>query len=313
MRKSLGILLLGVLLLVSQAQGEEIFSDSTGSALRLKLQGTYKPTTSLSYKQARNQMFGFVDNENGEVTCVYTGRKLRTRVIPDHTNMNCEHTWPQSKFEGSQFAQKMKSDLHHLYVTDSTSNERRGNLPFAEIDDQETERWFGPDLTISSIPSSDIDQYSESTDGAFEPREDHKGNVARSMFYFFTMYESQGIQTAWFKPQIPTLLEWHEQDSADDKEVARTQAIEELQGNVNPFVLDPSLAKRAFVEAGGDGDTEVNRSEIAMRDCGSRIRRSRGLAENEALAPLEALRRENEELKAVIADLNREIRRLRSR
>ena len=314
MQKSLGIMVLGVLLLVSQAQGEEIFSGSTGSALRLKLQGTYKPTTSLSYKQARNQMFGFVDNENGEVTCVYTGRKLRTRVIPDHTNMNCEHTWPQSKFEGSQFAQKMKTDLHHLYVTDSDVNADRGNKPFAEIEDRQTENWWTVDDEPEKvIPSSNIDAYSESTPQVFEPREDHKGNVARSMFYFFTMYESQGIQTAWFKPQIPTLLEWHEQDPADDKEVARTQAIEELQGNVNPFVLDPSLAKRAFVEAGRDGDTEVNRSEIAMRDRGSRIRRSRGLAENEALAPLEALRRENEELKAVIADLNREIRRLRSR
>lgn len=313
MRKSLGTAIVLVLLLLSQVHGEEIFSGSTGAALRLKIQGDYKPTQSLSYKQARNQMFGFVDNVDGEVTCVYTGRKLRTRVIPSHTNMNCEHTWPQSKFEGSQYAQRMKTDLHHLYITDSTTNARRGNLAFDEIDDEKTELWCGNDVTLRQIPSSNIDQYSESTPSAFEPREDHKGNVARSMFYFFTIYESRGIQTRWFVPQIKTLLEWHEKDPADDQEVARTHAIEELQGNVNPFVLDPTLAKRAFTSPSSDGDEEMLRGGSAEREIARGNRRTRDRVTEETVEPMEALRRENEELKAIIVDLEREVLRLRGR
>lgn len=207
----------------------------------------------------------------------------------------------------------MKTDLHHLYVTDSTTNARRGNLAFAEIDDQETELWCGPDSAIREIPDSNIDEYSESTPSAFEPREDHKGNVARSMFYFFTIYESRGIQTRWFEPQIKTLLEWHEKDPADDQEVARTHAIEELQGNVNPFVLDPTLAKRAFDSDSSDGDEEMLRGGSAEREIARGSRRSRERLTEETADPIEALRRENEELKSIIADLEREVRRLRGR
>ena len=43
--------------------------------------------------------------------------------------MNTEHTWPQSK--GATGA--AKSDLHHLFPTDSKANSIRGNHPFGIV------------------------------------------------------------------------------------------------------------------------------------------------------------------------------------
>ena len=63
----------------------------------------------------------------------------------------------------------------------------RADFPFAEIPDNETDTWYYLTLTLNTIPSSNIDLYSERRNGFFEPREDHKGNVARAMFYFYTM------------------------------------------------------------------------------------------------------------------------------
>ena len=42
------------------------------------------------------------------------------------------------------------------------------------------------------------------------------------------------------------LLDWHEQDPPDSTEIARTRTIEAHQGMPNPFVLDATLAARAF-------------------------------------------------------------------
>ena len=86
----------------------------------------------------------------------------------------------------------MKSDLHHIFPTFNKWNIYRSNSPYGDIDDSKTLKWFRGDNFSEDIPESDvIDEYSEYSKRRFEPRESHKGNVARAIFYFYTMYENR--------------------------------------------------------------------------------------------------------------------------
>jgi hypothetical protein len=80
-----------------------------------------------------------------------------------------------------------------------------------------------------------------------------RGDLARGALYVRTVYpahvEAAGTwpaSGAALSPTLPTLLAWHEADPPDDAERERHDRASAAQGNVNPFVLDPSLAARAF-------------------------------------------------------------------
>ena len=141
----------------------------------------------------------------------------------------------------------LKADIFHLYPTWSGINGTRGSHPFADIPDEETERWWNSSQSSNPIPEpATIDDYSEYAEGRFEPREDHKGNVARSMFYVYAVYGGSGLNLSWFQPQIETLVRWHKADPVDEAERRRDEKIAQYQGNHNPFiVLGPEVLERA--------------------------------------------------------------------
>ncbi|MEC5129011.1 endonuclease [Verrucomicrobiales bacterium BCK34] len=242
----------------SGASGQQIHPELTGEQLLEQLRRDYTPHTTLSYRGAREEMFSNIDNREGKVRLVYTGQEFETQGIPDHTVVNCEHTWPQSRFRDANGRNNMKSDLHHLFPTVSGANNDRGNKAFGEILDRDTIRWWGDFQSSNAIPTVDIDRYSESINSVFEPREVHKGNVARALFYFRATYGNRNIDTPWFRSQLDTLLGWNELDPVDEEERLRSVEIASLQGNENPFVLDPSLAVRAFSEVPRNRRDAVN-------------------------------------------------------
>lgn len=242
----LATLLLLTFFAFSPLQGEEIAVGKTGEELRAVLRAEFSPTQTLSYKNARKKMFSQIDNNGGKVRLVYTGSLFPTSGIPNHKIVNTEHTWPQSKFKHGVNKSQMQSDLHHLFPTWNKVNNERGSFPFGEIPDASTDKWWNSKTPVSSIPTTNKADYSESISGVFEPREDHKGNVARSMLYFYTIYEKRNITVGWFNPQIPTLVQWHLDDPADDVEKERSRQIKAVQGNLNPFVFDETLATRIF-------------------------------------------------------------------
>ncbi len=236
-----------LMLFAGPVVAEEISPGSTGAELIFELRDSYQPNHVGSYKESRQIMFSDLDNENGFVRLVYTGHKFRTNGIPNANKVNTEHTWPQSKFKNAGSGrQRMKADLHHLYPTWNRVNGARGAKRFAELNDNRTTGWWKSAQKETSIPNSSIDEYSESTSDGFEPREDHKGNVARSMAYFYAVYGGKNIDFGWFEPQLETLYEWHKADPVDAAEIARTEGISKTQGNKNPFVLDETLFGRAF-------------------------------------------------------------------
>ncbi len=231
----------------------------SGDELSTWVRQNYYPTNSMSYTTARQQLYGFVDLRNDSVRCVYTGSRffyngsVSSSIDAANANtFNAEHTWPQSYFNENL---PMRSDLHHLFPTWNNVNSARGNFPFEEIPDSETATWWGPNKTsTTSDPALSIrDQYSESASGRFEPREDHKGNVARAMFYFWTIYRTNSAMVndpqgneAFFNGMKNTLYQWHLADPVDAVELQRSNRVASVQGRDNPFVLDSTLARRIY-------------------------------------------------------------------
>ena len=216
------------------------------------LNTNYKTSTTLGYNQARDVMYSIIDLEDDNtLKGIYTNYTITIdpnqdpRPQTNAQNMNCEHSWPQSMGAGSE---PQKSDLHHLYPCRGNVNSSRGNKPYAEIDDNDTDKWWRFDYYETSIPSQYIDEFSEvdNDNGKFEPREVVKGNIARGMFYFFTIYNDEANHN-FFEEQKDFLNLWHKQDPVDDIELARTLSIASYQDDiVNPFVIDSTLVKRIW-------------------------------------------------------------------
>jgi len=236
------------------AQTETIFGNLVGEELRNALVNNYSPTNSFSYSETRDILWAeYAAQNNNYLTCVYTGYSIYLNPNLDPTTaafdagINTEHTWPQGLGAGSGSA---KSDMHHIFPSEVDVNSARGSYPFAEINDWDTDEWYRLTNVTSNTPSQNIDEYSEIDLDAyvFEPREDHKGNVARAMAYFYTIYRNQANSEDpnYFDSQLDIFCEWHTQDPVDEAELAMTNFIKTRQGNANPFVLDPSLIKRLY-------------------------------------------------------------------
>lgn len=213
------------------------------SALKAKLSNPYY---AMSYNTARDNMYATIDNTNGDVQCVYTGRTatFNTRSGATANNMNTEHTFPQSMFGSSS---PMQSDIHHLFPSDATANSVRSNHPFGMVQGNGT--W-----------SSGGSKYANST---FEPRNEHKGDCARAMIYFVVRYQDYNN---FFSPQEQVLRNWHLNYLPTQKAIDRNNAIENLQKNRNPFVDYPQLIHRINKISGTSFAPNINNLVADDRD-----------------------------------------------
>ncbi len=199
----------------------------------------------LGYSTARSYMYGFIDNKNNTLTCVYSGYEHPWTYGSSGTNpapINCEHTVPQSFFNS---ADPMVSDIHHLFPSYNSWNSTRGNYPLVDINDSQTTKWMYLDQSQSSTPTNNIDAYSEYYTQTFEPRESHKGDAARAIFYFYTMYPNEAGDISQAGDPA-TLYLWSEQDPITITELERNDDIEFYQGNRNPFVDYPNAIADAW-------------------------------------------------------------------
>lgn len=158
---------------------------------------------------------------------------------------NREHTVPQSWFDE---ATPMKSDLFHLYPTDGWVNNKRGNLPYGEVNSPTWTSTNGSKLGPCSYPGC--------TGNAFEPIDSFKGDLARTYFYMSVRYMDKDLGqepesvfsgsnlVGWAKNMF---LEWNNMDPVSQKEVNRNNVIyNTIQHNRNPFIDCPELVDYLF-------------------------------------------------------------------
>lgn len=187
--------------------------------------------TSLGYNAARDRMFETIDDGGVDtIECVYIGRRIRatTRTEAQNQNFNTEHTWPQSFFNSNE---PMLSDLSHLFPTDATPNSVRANYPFGPVVSNITYNVGGSKLGHRADGAT-----------AFEPRDVHKGDVARALFYFMIRYgNSENYMDA---TQENDLRMWHKTDLVSAKEIQRNNSIASYQGKRNPLIDHPEFTDR---------------------------------------------------------------------
>lgn len=158
-----------------------------------------------------------------------------------------EHVWPNSKLGIPRVGESSKSqgsDLHNLRAITGI-NQKRSNRYFAA--------GSGNAVTVGAE--------------GFYPGDDHKGDVARILFYMAIMYDILNLTNdinllindsdTNYKPQgaysglLDLLIAWHKEDPVDDFERQRNEFIYKgvatdldgkevtSQGNRNPFIDKP--------------------------------------------------------------------------
>lgn len=193
----------------------------------------------VNYEKVRKIMFGELDllkdTQGTYVLDVYCGKKFyftdADSAARKNSQVNIEHTWPQSKFSGKFIKDVQKSDMHHLYLADSNANAVRGNNPFGFV--SETENRMGGEGCEESL----FGLVNEKE--VYTPPVSHRGNIARSLFYFSMHYQLEITQ----EEEI-VLREWHKADPVDERERLRHEKISGYQKIRNPFIDHPEIVDR---------------------------------------------------------------------
>jgi endonuclease I len=161
--------------------------------------------------------------------------------VEDALPFNCEHVVPQSWFTKQE---PMRGDLHHLFACETRCNTFRGNTPYDEFADFPEPTAVGPALDVVR------NDCGKSAANRFEPAH-RKGPAARAALYFLLRYP--GVVEADEMPpeRRQVLLAWHEAEPVTEWERHRNAAIAERQGNRNPFIDHPELARLVLAPRGG--------------------------------------------------------------
>jgi endonuclease I len=194
------------------------------------------------YDSGLNTFLNVIDacpTNSSLVQCIYLQRGI------SRSSYNKEHIWAQS--HGIDEKYPGYSDLHHIRASDSTMNNKRGNLDFDNCQGKSGAVEYNGCYYISNK--------------AWEPPDSAKGDVARAMLYMDVRYENKynskydlelvdTIPTTTTGNQLgklSTLLAWNELDPVDAFETNRNELIyTKYQGNRNPFIDHPDWARAVF-------------------------------------------------------------------
>ncbi len=281
--KRIWLFVLIVLTVMTTEAQEMIHPDLMGSRLEQAVVEDYKPNFVEMYSRAREILYTEIYNIDDSVHTIYTDHTLYLPPSEEYpiqflamnaqpNGINAEHIYPRSKgareTNGNAF-----SDMHNLAPCRWEVNEARSNFAFAEILDTDTDQWFYKDTKLSNpdeLSNEEIQKYSEvdvypNNFGYFEPREEVKGDIARAVFYFYTMYREAALEADpdFFEDMKADLCEWQANDPVDELELSRTQAIAVYQdGKANPFVADCTLASRMYCENNPPNCQDLSTSTI---------------------------------------------------
>lgn len=240
---------------------------------------TYDDNGSNGYQKQSDQYYENGTKVNGYIYEFYSGVKWpngwSANAGSTTGGYNREHCWCQSKSGGKWGESGGGADMHHIRPVENRLNSKRGNNPYGEVTNRESNKVyakFGTDSTYA------LGGYLAS--GTFEPIDAKKGDVARIMLYIYLHYNSyrvnslfgsfgttDGSQSGYMSSTLlpltnivsasnekdaqKLLLKWNKNDPVDDIERRRNEQVAIYQGNRNPFIDNSNYAEMIF----GDGTT----------------------------------------------------------
>lgn len=236
--------------------------------------GTIDRDNNIGYENDNSIVDIYSENPNG--TDPYTF-SYQTNQCGSYTNegscYNREHLVPQAYFDGFQI-NPMKNDPFHVMPTDGKVNGIRDNFPFGVVNIANF-----TSLNGSKKGNNLNSGYSAGyTSMVFEPIDEFKGDVARSLLYFATRYEdlmddfynSASVQSKdmfdgsidkVFSPTfLNILLTWNSMDPVSIKETKRNNAIYTYQGNRNPYIDNNDYVTSIWGLPLGITTNELNKS-----------------------------------------------------
>ncbi len=224
-----------------------------GSELKTAMYNIIKNPSVTSYKGLYDAYIKTDTRPDGYVRDWYSNATNYSHNVDNKGNYskegdmyNREHSVPQSWFSE---ASPMVSDIVHVLPTDGYVNNRRSSYPLADVNSVT----YSSKNDYSKLGSCKVDGYSGTV---FEPNDEIKGDMARIYFYMATCYQDKisnwtkgESQKVFGNSSYPGLrdwvlamfMRWSKQDPVDDVEIARNNAVYEVQGNRNPFVDYPGL------------------------------------------------------------------------
>lgn len=216
-----------------------------GETVKERLKRLYFDHKEYSYRDSHYIMYLDADCDNSNIRMIYSsipypfpcgGTELPSQIIT-----NTEHVVPRAFFK-SQLP--MLSDEHHLYSAPAKANNQRGNLPFSEFPYSQCKEWCN-NLTCENKAPPNPDDYSclNKNKLSWMPRVEDRGMIARSIFYFMTMYDMVPIEQVG---DIKILKKWNNQYPPSQFEIARNNKLNKTQGNRNPYIDDFKLVDQAF-------------------------------------------------------------------
>jgi deoxyribonuclease-1 len=218
----------------------------TGKTFLLAINRVVSPHRNFGYDEARDLLFGAVDDprDANQVPCIYTGRVapgVDNRESATRQKLNAEHVWPQSKGAVGPG----RTDLHHLFASDVDTNNRRSSYPMGHV---EMVYWEARDGGVPGTSQNSRLGKDAAGNLVFEPRTSVRGDVARALLYFYTVYgigkQRASVDLANFRLELPILLRWHTQDPVDQAERDRLERVFAVQGNRNPYIDHPEWVFR---------------------------------------------------------------------
>ncbi|MEO8209060.1 MAG: endonuclease [bacterium] len=214
--------------------------------LENRIRNPYTRITYDEFDETNIANFASFNNGNGtrSVFCVYTGYEYIYSGTFTWATMSREHTWAQSWMPSSSSGSDQYSDQYHLFPTHNTNaNGRRSNHPLGVVVNVTYQFLEGK---VGTNANGDI---------VYEPRDIHKGDAARALFYMSVRYDdiagfnwdfnwlnNTRLPSLSEAPQdINVLMNWNRQDPPDKWEVDRSNYIQSIQQNRNPFVDHPEF------------------------------------------------------------------------
>lgn len=178
-----------------------------------------------SYNKVRDTVF-WAELYNNKYTTLYCGIEKKKG-----SKDRIEHIYPANWIARSLGCQSRKdckfykyreasSDLHNLWPALQRFNSSRGNLPFGEI--------IG-EVARFKTPKCDFER-TTGKDAVVEPRDEVKGQIARSYLYMVHRYDLPTHDI------LPLMVKWNKTYPPSKEEITRHNLIERNQGRSNPFI-----------------------------------------------------------------------------